>query len=118
MKMPLPHEAVRGSRSGRPVMALLDLLGRRMTLRILWELAQVQDGLTFRALQAAADTNPSVLNTRLKELRAAAIVTHDEAGYRLSPEGRSLLQLMLPLRAWADAWSLRLSGAPKRARRA
>ena len=30
--------AVRGSRTGRPVMALLDLLGRRWTLRIVWEL--------------------------------------------------------------------------------
>jgi len=29
---------VRGSRSGRPIMALLDLLGRRWTLRIIWEL--------------------------------------------------------------------------------
>jgi len=38
---PLPGRAVRGSRSGRPVMALLDLLdllGRRWTLRLLWEL--------------------------------------------------------------------------------
>ena len=30
--------AVRGSRTGRPIMALLDLLGRRWTLRIIWEL--------------------------------------------------------------------------------
>lgn len=29
---------MRGSRSGRPIMALLDLLGRRWTLRIIWEL--------------------------------------------------------------------------------
>jgi DNA-binding HxlR family transcriptional regulator len=31
---------VRGSRTGRPVMALLDLLGRRWTLRIVWELRE------------------------------------------------------------------------------
>ena len=30
--------SVRGSRTGRPIMALLDLLGRRWSLRILWEL--------------------------------------------------------------------------------
>ncbi|HEV7693887.1 MAG TPA: hypothetical protein VGO52_23840 [Hyphomonadaceae bacterium] len=29
---------VRGSRTGRPIMALLDLLGRRWTLRVIWEL--------------------------------------------------------------------------------
>jgi DNA-binding HxlR family transcriptional regulator len=98
-------------------MALLDLLGRRMTLRVLWELAQVEHGMTFRALQAAAETNPSVLNTRLKELRAAAIVLHDEAGYRLSAEGRTLLRLMLPLSTWADAWSVRLEAGSVRARR-
>ncbi|MEH2514939.1 DNA-binding HxlR family transcriptional regulator [Bradyrhizobium sp. AZCC 1610] len=30
--------AERGSRTGRPVMALLDLLSRRWTLQIVWEL--------------------------------------------------------------------------------
>ena len=34
----LPGQPVRGSASGRPIMALLDLLGRRWALRILWEL--------------------------------------------------------------------------------
>ena len=33
-----PGAPVRGSRTGRPVMALLDLLGRRWSLRVLWEL--------------------------------------------------------------------------------
>ena len=36
----MKKSAVRGSRSGRPVMALLDLLGRRWTLRIIWELRE------------------------------------------------------------------------------
>ena len=31
---------VRGSTTGRPIMALLDLLGRRWTLRIVWELRE------------------------------------------------------------------------------
>ena len=42
---------VRGSRSGRPIMALLDLLGRRWSLRILWELRE--QALTSRALRNA-----------------------------------------------------------------
>ena len=49
MTTPLPGRRVRGSAAGRPIMALLDLLGRRMSLRILWELRD--DRLTFRALQ-------------------------------------------------------------------
>jgi len=35
---PLPGRPVRGSATGRPIMALLDLLGRRWALRVLWEL--------------------------------------------------------------------------------
>ena len=95
--------SVRGSRSGRPIMALLDLLGRRMSLRILWELSCADEPLTFRALQAAADTNPTVLNQRVKELRAAGLVTRDESGYRLSQDGAELTALLLPLHAWAES---------------
>jgi DNA-binding HxlR family transcriptional regulator len=102
--IPKPGRPVRGSRTGRPVMALLDLLGRRMALRILWELSRADAPLTFRALQAAADTNPALLNTRLKELRAARLVVHDANGYSLGEEGRSLLLLLLPLADWAMRW--------------
>jgi DNA-binding HxlR family transcriptional regulator len=98
---------VRGSRTGRPIMALLDLLGRRMALRILWELSRVEAPLTFRALQAAAGTNPTVLNTRLAELREAGLVTRDERGYRLSDRGSELVNLLLPLHAWAESQARR-----------
>jgi DNA-binding HxlR family transcriptional regulator len=84
-------------------MALLDLLGRRMALRILWELRD--RCLTFRALQQAAETNPSGLNARLGELRAAGIVEHGPEGYGLTPHGGKLLGLLLPLHAWADEWA-------------
>ena len=103
MATPLPNRRVRGSTTGRPIMALLDLLGRRMAGRILWEL---RDGsLTFRALQEAAGTNPSVLNVRLKELREAEIVEHGPEGYGLTPHGKALLRLFLPLHVWAEDWA-------------
>jgi len=102
--IPKPGRPVRGSRTGRPVMALLDLLGRRMALRILWELSRADAPLTFRALQAAADTNPAVLNARLKELRAARLVVHEVNGYSLGGEGQSLLAVLLPLADWAARW--------------
>jgi DNA-binding HxlR family transcriptional regulator len=94
---------VRGSRTGRPVMALLDLLGRRGALRVLWELRG--EPLNFRVLQDACDTNPSLLNTRLKELRSAGFVDHDGAGYFLTPRGRELFELMLPLSIRAEQWA-------------
>lgn len=97
-------------------MALLDLLGRRMALRILWELREPEPR-TFRALQDAAETNPSVLNTRLAELREAGLVGHDGAGYALTAQGRELLTRFLPLQAWADGWAASLPGAVPRKRR-
>src|SRR5579885_217979 len=105
MKIPKPGSPARGSRTGRPVMVLLDLLGRRMALRVLWELSRAEVPLTFRVLQAAAETNPALLNTRLKELRAAGIVAHEGEGYVLSKEGRRLVRLLLPLSTWADQWA-------------
>jgi DNA-binding HxlR family transcriptional regulator len=95
-------------------MVLLDLLGRRMTLRILWELRNRR--LTFRALQEAAETNPSVLNARLKELREAQLVEHGDEGYALTPQGKQLLETFLPLHIWADAWAKSLARARKPAR--
>jgi DNA-binding HxlR family transcriptional regulator len=90
-------------------MALLDLLGRRAALRVLWELRG--ERLTFRALVVAADTNPSVLNARLAELREAGVVDHDsDGGYGLTADGKGLLDKLAPLHAWAEAWAKR-SGA-------
>ncbi len=72
-------------------MALLDLLGRRWTLRIVWELRENR-ALTSRALRTACDeASPTVLNERLKELREAGFVDLGEAGgYALTPLGKEL----------------------------
>jgi DNA-binding HxlR family transcriptional regulator len=108
MKKTLPGHPARGSPTGRPVMVLLDLLGRRMALRVIWELSQAETPLTFRALQNAAGTNPGVLNARLRELREARIVDRADGGYVLSDDGRSLLTTIMPLQGWAEAWAARL----------
>lgn len=104
-KAPVPAvgRPVRGSSTGRPIMVALDLLGRRGALRLLWELRSGQP-MTFRALQDAAQTNPSLLNTRLAELRAAALVVHEGQGYLLSPMGQALVLALKPLSAWAERW--------------
>ena len=98
---------MRGSKSGRPIMALLDLLGRRPTLRILWELRG--GPLTFRALVAAADTNPGSLNRRLAELNEAGVVAAGPQGYAMTAEGRALFGLLAPLWDWAEAWASRVA---------
>jgi DNA-binding HxlR family transcriptional regulator len=102
--VPLPGRPVRGSTTGRPIMAAFDLLGRRWTLRILWEL---RDGpVGFRALQQLCDNvSPTVLNTRLGELRQAGLVEQDEAkAHGLTPLGRDLHVALQPMLAWSDRW--------------
>lgn len=96
---------VRGSRTGRPIMAALDLLGRRWTLRVLWEL---RDGrpAAFRELRERCDAmSTSVLNQRLAELRAAGLVEAGEGGYRLTRRGSELRDALAPLDAWAKRWA-------------
>lgn len=85
-------------------MAALDLLGRRGALRVVWELSE-RGQLTFRALQEACETNPGLLNSRLKELRALAIVDHADGGYFLTEHGTGLAAALEPLTRWATAWS-------------
>jgi DNA-binding HxlR family transcriptional regulator len=88
-------------------MALLDLLGRRWLLRILWELRDAP--LTFRQLQERCDAmSPTVLNQRLRELRDADIVEATGEGYALSRSGAQLLQALLPLQQWSEQWRKRL----------
>jgi DNA-binding HxlR family transcriptional regulator len=105
-RTPLPGQPVRGSRTGRPTMALLDLLGRRWALRILWELRD-GDRLTFRDLQVrSGNISSSVLNDRLRELREAGIVSVEPSGgYQLTPAGKALLRALEPLDAWAKDWA-------------
>jgi DNA-binding HxlR family transcriptional regulator len=103
----MKKRAARGSRTGRPIMALLDLLGRRWTLRIVWELRE--GALTSRALRTACDeASPSILQTRLTELREADLVELAPGdGYRLTGLGRELFETFLPLHQFAERWSKR-----------
>ena len=85
-------------------MALLDLLGRRWTLRLIWELRA--GALGFRALQARCEgMSSSVLSQRLRELRSAGVLSPVGEGYELSEEGHELLALLAPLDAWARRWA-------------
>lgn len=101
---------MRSSESGRPIMALLDLLGRRWALRIIWEL---RDGpFRFRGLQeASGGLSPTLLNQRLRELREAGAVELTEEGYRLTQDGEELFVMLAPLNDWAEKWALRTSNS-------
>lgn len=105
-RVPVPGRPVRGSSSGRPIMALLDLLGRRWAMRVVWELRE--GPLPFRALQERCEgVSSSVLNERLRELREAGAVERGDGGYALTGEGRRLLEAFGPLNEWAERWASR-----------
>ncbi|RSN28838.1 transcriptional regulator [Amycolatopsis sp. WAC 04169] len=101
--IPRPGRPVRGSETGRPLMAALDLLGRRWTLRVIWELREGEVG--FRELRRRCEhMSSSVLATRLGELTEARIVETGGEGYRLTPLGGRLLDALHPLEKWGLAW--------------
>jgi DNA-binding HxlR family transcriptional regulator len=86
-------------------MALLDLLGRRWALRILWEL---RDGpLAFNELQRRCDRmSPSTLSQRLSELAEAGLVEPTADGaHRATRQAESLGELLMPLDVWAKRWA-------------
>ncbi len=107
--MPKPGTPVRGSDTGRPIMAIFDLLGRKWLARIVWELRETP--MTFRELQGRCDNmSPTVLNQRLSELREVRVVEiSPEGGYTLSPSGKALLKSLGPLLAWSEKWAVELA---------
>jgi DNA-binding HxlR family transcriptional regulator len=105
MRIPLPGQPVRGSRSGAPIMALFDLLGRRWAMGVLWTLAEAGP-CTFRELQRRCETiSPAVLNARLKELRASQLIDHNRGGYTLLGRGGELYSMLVPMGTWSKTWA-------------
>jgi len=99
----------KSSKKNKPIMVLLDSLGRRWSLRIIWELAE--GPATFRSLRKACDgVSPSVLNTRLGELRKLGFVEKTDGGYALTKDGKSLAERLVKLDRWARRWDKRRRG--------
>ena len=84
-------------------MVLFDFLSRRWAMGVLWNLAD--EPRTFRDLQArCGSASPSVLNTRLKELREVGLIQNGNGGYELTATGRELFTHLEPLGDWAMQW--------------
>jgi DNA-binding HxlR family transcriptional regulator len=110
---PIAGHRVRGSTTGRPLMAAMDLLGRRWALRILWELRVGPTGA--RALQARCDgMSSSVLYDRLRDLAASGLVRRaNDDQYALTDLGTALGSALKPLDTWAEAWAASLQEGPR-----
>lgn len=84
---------------------LLSLLEARYAIRVLWAL---KDGhpQTFRVLQdSVGGITPNTLNTRIKELRHAGLMSHGDDGYIVTASGADLLRRMSDLPAFANRWA-------------
>lgn len=84
---------------------LLGLLESRYAIRVLWAL---KDGhaQTFRLLQdSVGGITPNTLNTRIKELREASLLTHGNDGYVVTASGADLLKRLGDLSAFATKWA-------------
>lgn len=103
-----PGKPVRGSSTGRPIMVLLDVLGQKWTLRVLWEL---QAGcVSFRTLRGLCDdASPTSLHKRLRELRELNLVELKECGFQLTEKGTELTAKFADLHLWAEEWSKSLN---------
>ncbi|GAA0895772.1 winged helix-turn-helix transcriptional regulator [Pseudonocardia zijingensis] len=89
-------------------MALLDVLGQRWTMRIMWEL-HGHAPLPFNALQKRCDgMSSSVLSQRLGVLQDARLAVADADGYRLTTLGTELVEHLLPLVSWSERWAAEL----------
>lgn len=104
MSVPIPGKPVRGSKTGVPIMALFDLLGRSWAMGVIW---QLQNGpFTFRDLQEKCENiSPSLLNNRIKELKKADIVERTLDGYQLTIRGKKLIKLLHPFGEWSKEWA-------------
>lgn len=85
-------------------MAVFDLLGRRWAMGIIWNLSR--GAATFRTLQGSCETiSPSILNSRLKDLRDAGLIDRCGEGYRLTAMGEELFLLLKPFGDWSIRWA-------------
>jgi DNA-binding HxlR family transcriptional regulator len=84
---------------------LLSLLESRYAIRVMWAL---RDGhaQTFRLLQdSVGGITPNTLNTRIKELREAGLLTHGSDGYAVTTMGADMLKRLGDLQAFAGKWA-------------
>ena len=94
------------SKESAAIGQLLELLESRYAMRVMWAL---RDGhaQTFRLLQdSVGGITPNTLNTRIKELREAGLLTHGSDGYTVTPAGSELLKRLADLQAFAAKWSM------------
>jgi DNA-binding HxlR family transcriptional regulator len=99
------EEKLMSAKESLAIGQLLSLLESRYAIRVMWAL---RDGhaQTFRLLQdSVGGITPNTLNTRIKELREAGLLTHGSEGYAVTTMGADLLKRLGDLQAFAGKWA-------------
>lgn len=89
---------------------VIDLIGKKWTMCIVVTIGN-RPGVRFNQLQGLLDgISPRTLSDTLKSLESEGLVSREafaeippRVEYRLTPEGRRLLEAVAPLMAWASA---------------
>jgi DNA-binding HxlR family transcriptional regulator len=91
--------------STAPACAVMELLGQRWTLRVIWELDP--GALRFLELRdRMANCSSSVLSERLRQLSARGLVVKSEEGrWELTVAGDRLRSALMAVRDWAEEWA-------------
>jgi DNA-binding HxlR family transcriptional regulator len=109
MAIPKPGKPVRGSKSGAPIMALFDLLGRRWAMGIVFQLSD--EPLPFNELQKRCDSiSPTILSSRIKDLCESNLIEKTLKGYALTAQGKELYSILEPFNDWSVKWAKKLRG--------
>lgn len=105
--------------AGCPVCSLIDLLGRKWTLHLVWTLNR-EGPLRFNEIKRRAEgISPRVLSDRLDELAGEGLVERRDKGgqpphveYALTADGRELEDALQGLLAWARRRSAAVGREP------
>ncbi|WP_327149327.1 winged helix-turn-helix transcriptional regulator [Nocardia sp. NBC_01329] len=88
------------------VLAVIDLLGQRWTLRVLWELEPGPLGF-LELRRRMGNCSSSMLSNRLQQLQGAGLLEkHGPKGsYELTVAGVRLGEALQPLWNWSEIWT-------------
>jgi DNA-binding HxlR family transcriptional regulator len=103
----MPYRRKRSAPDPCPVEIVVSIVSGKWKARVLYLLAQ--EDLTFGEIRASVGSvSQQVLSNLLRELEADKVVERTRtdsaltSGYRLTPKGRQLFHLLLPLADWGN----------------
>jgi len=103
----MPYRRKRSAPDPCPVEIVVSMISGKWKARVLYLLAQ--GDLTFGEIRASVGSvSQQVLSNLLRELETDRVVERTRAdssltsGYRLTPKGRQLFHLLLPLAEWGN----------------